>query len=115
MKLEPDKVMRIIEIIVTAILAIASTLLVVNCTATMSISKYNTSSPQQIEQTTTSSVETEDVSIADVVVGLSCGQIKTGAPARTDRVSKYNQLLRIEEELGRKAKYLGKNVFYNLK
>ncbi len=59
--------------------------------------------------------ETEDVSIADVVVGLSCGQIKTGAPARTDRVSKYNQLLRIEEELGRKAKYLGKNVFYNLK
>lgn len=63
MKLEPDKIMRIIEIIVTAILAIASTLLVVNCTATMSISKYNTSSPQQIEQTTTSSVDSTTINL----------------------------------------------------
>ena len=55
--------------------------------------------------------ETEDTTIADIVVALNCGQIKTGAPSRTDRVAKYNQLLRIEEELGRKAKYLGKKVF----
>jgi len=53
--------------------------------------------------------ETEDSIIADVAVGLDTGQIKTGAPARSERVSKYNQLLRIEEELGSKAKYLGKN------
>jgi len=53
--------------------------------------------------------ETEDNIIADVAVGLDTGQIKTGAPARSERVSKYNQLLRIEEELGGKAKYLGKN------
>ena len=52
--------------------------------------------------------ETEDSFIADVAVGLDTGQIKTGAPARSERVSKYNQLLRIEEELGGKAKYLGK-------
>lgn len=54
--------------------------------------------------------ETEDTTIADIVVALNCGQIKTGAPSRTDRVAKYNQLIRIEEELGRKAKYLGKKA-----
>jgi enolase len=52
--------------------------------------------------------ETEDVTIADLAVALSCGQIKTGAPSRTDRVAKYNQLLRIEEQLGDSARYLGK-------
>ncbi|MBI5700881.1 phosphopyruvate hydratase [Candidatus Saganbacteria bacterium] len=51
--------------------------------------------------------ETEDATIADLAVALNTGQIKTGAPARTDRVAKYNQLLRIEEALGKKAKYLG--------
>ena len=55
--------------------------------------------------------ETEDATIADLVVALNSGQIKTGAPCRTDRVCKYNQLLRIEEELGSKAVYAGKNVF----
>ncbi len=55
--------------------------------------------------------ETEDTTIADIVVALNCGQIKTGAPSRTDRVAKYNQLIRIEEELGKKAKYLGKKAF----
>lgn len=59
--------------------------------------------------------ETEDTTIADLSVALNAGQIKTGAPSRTDRVCKYNQLLRIEEELGKKAKYLGKKSFYNLK
>ncbi len=59
--------------------------------------------------------ETEDTTIADLVVGLNAGQIKTGAPSRTDRVAKYNQLLRIEEELGDKAKYLGIDAFFNLK
>ena len=57
--------------------------------------------------------ETEDTTIADLAVALNCGQIKTGAPSRTDRVAKYNQLLRIEEKLGKKAKYLGKKVFFN--
>ena len=59
--------------------------------------------------------ETEDTTIADLVVALNAGQIKTGAPSRTDRVCKYNQLLRIEEELGKKAKYLGDDTFFNLK
>jgi len=59
--------------------------------------------------------ETEDTTIADIVVGVNAGQIKTGAPSRTDRVSKYNQLLRIEEELGSEAEYLGVGAFYNLK
>ena len=59
--------------------------------------------------------ETEDTTIADLAVALNCGQIKTGAPSRTDRVAKYNQLLRIEERLGDKAEYLGKNAFFNLK
>ena len=59
--------------------------------------------------------ETEDTTIADLSVALNAGQIKTGAPSRTDRVAKYNQLLRIEEELGDAAQYLGKNAFFNLK
>ena len=59
--------------------------------------------------------ETEDTTIADLAVALNCGQIKTGAPSRTDRVAKYNQLLRIEEKLGKNAKYLGENAFFNLK
>lgn len=59
--------------------------------------------------------ETEDVTIADLSVALNAGQIKTGAPSRTDRVAKYNQLLRIEEELGSQAKYLGRDAFFNLK
>ena len=59
--------------------------------------------------------ETEDTTIADIVVAVNAGQIKTGAPSRTDRVAKYNQLLRIEEELGDAAQYLGKDAFFNLK
>ena len=59
--------------------------------------------------------ETEDNTIADLVVGLNAGQIKTGAPARSDRVSKYNQLLRIEDELGDTAVYAGMSAFTNLK
>ena len=59
--------------------------------------------------------ETEDTTIADIAVATNSGQIKTGAPSRTDRVAKYNQLLRIEEELGFAAKYLGRKAFFNLK
>ena len=59
--------------------------------------------------------ETEDTTIADISVALNAGQIKTGAPSRTDRVAKYNQLLRIEEELGDSAQYLGIKAFFNLK
>jgi len=59
--------------------------------------------------------ETEDATLADVAVATNVGQIKTGAPARTDRVAKYNQLLRIEEMLGETARYGGAEVFYNLK
>jgi len=55
--------------------------------------------------------ETEDSSIADIAVAVNAGQIKTGAPARSDRVAKYNQLLRIEEELGPQAKFLGKSTY----
>jgi enolase len=55
--------------------------------------------------------ETEDTTIADLAVATNCGQIKTGAPARSDRVAKYNQLLRIEEELGEGAEYLGRRAF----
>ncbi len=58
--------------------------------------------------------ETEDTTIADLVVGLNAGQIKTGAPSRTDRVAKYNQLLRIEEELDDAAQYLGKDAFFSI-
>ena len=54
--------------------------------------------------------ETEDATIADLAVATNCGQIKTGAPARSDRVAKYNQLLRIEQRLGSNAKYLGKQA-----
>ena len=59
--------------------------------------------------------ETEDATIADISVALNAGQIKTGAPSRTDRVAKYNQLLRIEEELGDSAQYLGLKAFFNIK
>ena len=58
--------------------------------------------------------ETEDVTLADIAVATNAGQIKTGAPSRTDRVAKYNQLLRIEQELGCAAKYLGKDAFHVL-
>jgi enolase len=58
--------------------------------------------------------ETEDTTIADLVVALNAGQIKTGAPSRTDRVAKYNQLLRIEEELEDVAAYAGRAAFFNL-
>jgi enolase len=58
--------------------------------------------------------ETEDTTISDLVVALNAGQIKTGAPARTDRVAKYNQLLRIEDELGDSAIYPGMSAFSNL-
>ncbi|MBR5156429.1 MAG: phosphopyruvate hydratase [Clostridia bacterium] len=59
--------------------------------------------------------ETEDTTIADIAVATNSGQIKTGAPSRTDRVAKYNQLLRIEEELGDTAEYLGLDAWFNLK
>ncbi len=59
--------------------------------------------------------ETEDTTIADIAVATNSGQIKTGAPSRTDRVAKYNQLLRIEEELGEIAVYPGMDAFFNLK
>ena len=59
--------------------------------------------------------ETEDTTIADIVVGTNAGQIKTGAPSRTDRVAKYNQLLRIEEELDDIAEYPGMKAFFNLR
>ncbi|WP_153721054.1 phosphopyruvate hydratase [Sporosarcina cascadiensis] len=58
--------------------------------------------------------ESEDVTIADIAVATNAGQIKTGAPSRTDRVAKYNQLLRIEDQLFETAQYLGKETFYNL-
>ncbi len=58
--------------------------------------------------------ETEDTTIADIAVATNAGQIKTGAPARTDRVAKYNQLLRIEEDLGNLSRFGGPEVFYNL-
>ena len=59
--------------------------------------------------------ETEDTTIADIAVAVNAGQIKTGAPSRSDRVAKYNQLLRIEEELGPAAHYPGRDAFFNLK
>jgi enolase 1/2/3 len=59
--------------------------------------------------------ETEDTSIADLAVATNAGQIKTGAPSRTDRVAKYNQLLRIEDNLGEISQYKGKDTFYNIK
>ena len=59
--------------------------------------------------------ETEDTTIADLAVGLNTGQIKAGAPTRSERTAKYNRLLRIEEELGNAADYAGMNAFYNIK
>ena len=59
--------------------------------------------------------ETEDTTIADLAVALECGQIKTGAPARSERVAKYNQLLRIEEELDESALYAGHAAFPRFK
>ncbi len=59
--------------------------------------------------------ESEDVTIADIAVATNAGQIKTGAPSRSDRVAKYNQLLRIEDQLDESAQYLGKKTFYNLR
>lgn len=59
--------------------------------------------------------ETEDVTIADLAVGLNTGWIKAGAPCRSERVAKYNRLLRIEEELGENARYLGREALYNLR
>ena len=59
--------------------------------------------------------ETEDTTIADLAVAVNAGQIKTGAPSRSDRVAKYNRLLRIEEELGKNAHYPGSHAFYNLR
>ena len=58
--------------------------------------------------------ETEDTTIADVVVATGAGQIKTGSMCRTDRIAKYNQLLRIEETLGHHAVYPGREAFYNI-
>jgi enolase len=59
--------------------------------------------------------ETEDATIADIAVAVNAGQIKTGAPSRTDRVAKYNQLLRIEDELGPIAEYPGLDAWFNIK
>ena len=59
--------------------------------------------------------ETEDTTIADLAVATNVGQIKTGAPARSDRVAKYNQLIRIEEQLDAQATYAGMDAFYNVK
>jgi len=59
--------------------------------------------------------ETEDTTIADLAVGLNTGLIKAGAPCRSERIAKYNRLLRIEDELGQSANFAGKNAFYNLK
>ncbi|MBN2690390.1 MAG: phosphopyruvate hydratase, partial [Burkholderiaceae bacterium] len=59
--------------------------------------------------------ETEDSIIADIAVATNAGQIKTGSLSRSDRIAKYNQLLRIEENLGETARFLGRDVFYNLR
>jgi len=58
--------------------------------------------------------ETEDTTISDLAVAMNCGQIKSGAPCRSERVAKYNRLLRIEEELGKRARYAGKEAFASL-
>jgi enolase len=58
--------------------------------------------------------ETEDSTIADLAVALNTGQIKTGSASRTDRLAKYNRLLRIEEELGPSGRFEGRGVFYNI-
>ena len=59
--------------------------------------------------------ETEDSTIADLAVAVNAGQIKTGAPCRSDRIAKYNQLIRIEDELYTSAEYAGMNAFYNIR
>ena len=59
--------------------------------------------------------ETEDTTIADLAVATNAGQIKTGSMSRSDRIAKYNQLIRIAEELGAKAEFPGKDAFYNIK
>ena len=59
--------------------------------------------------------ETEDSTIADIAVGLNAGQIKTGSLSRSDRIAQYNQLLRIEEDLGDSVSYPGRATFYNLR
>ena len=59
--------------------------------------------------------ETEDATIADLAVALNCGQIKTGSASRSDRMAKYNQLLRIEEELGANARFIGKDFKFAIK
>jgi len=59
--------------------------------------------------------ETEDATIADIAVAINAGQIKTGSASRSDRIAKYNQLMRIEEELGEQAEFLGINAFYSIK
>ena len=59
--------------------------------------------------------ETEDTTIADLAVAVNAGQIKSGAPSRSERVAKYNRLLRIEEELGSSARYPGRNAFFSLR
>ncbi len=59
--------------------------------------------------------ETEDTTIADLAVACDCGQIKTGSASRTDRIAKYNQLLRIEQELGKSARYAGRSAFRALR
>ena len=59
--------------------------------------------------------ESEDTTISDIAVAFNAGQIKTGSLSRTDRIAKYNQLLRIEDELGEQAVYSGKKTFFNLK
>jgi enolase len=59
--------------------------------------------------------ETEDSTIADIAVGLNAGQIKTGSISRSDRIAKYNQLLRIEEDLGDTVSYPGRDTYYNLR
>ncbi|MFN3076904.1 MAG: phosphopyruvate hydratase, partial [Alphaproteobacteria bacterium] len=58
--------------------------------------------------------ETEDTTIADIAVAVNAGQIKTGSLNRSDRLAKYNQLIRIEERLGSSSRFVGKKVFYNL-
>jgi enolase len=59
--------------------------------------------------------ETDDTTIADLAVALGTGQIKTGAPCRSERVAKYNRLLKIEQDLGSRAGYAGMSAFYNLR
>ena len=59
--------------------------------------------------------ETEDTTLADLAVATNAGQIKTGSASRTDRICKYNRLLKIEEELGADAKFMGLGSFYNIK